>query len=192
MKRLEEEPDTYDDTFTNLTKGINLEVFEWVIENLEDKDTSILEVGCGTGKLSANIAKSKRNVIAIDQNIDMINIAMSKYPTDIEGTLLYQLGSFKSLPVEDKTQDVIISTFMLSELRPLEQQILLRNAWKALKNEGKLIIAAEFVPLGIWRLSFNVKRWIYRRKLRRLYTPILSTGCFMENLVIFSTNDTKP
>ena len=168
MKRLEEEPDTYDDTFTNLTKGINLEVFEWVIENLEDKDTSILEVGCGTGKLSANIAKSKRNVIAIDQNIDMINIAMSKYPTDIEGTLLYQLGSLKSLPVEDKTQDVIISTFMLSELRPLEQQILLRNAWKALKNEGKLIIAAEFVPLGIWRLSFNFKRWIYRRKLRRL------------------------
>jgi ubiquinone/menaquinone biosynthesis C-methylase UbiE len=168
MKRLEEEPDTYDQKFTNLTKGINLEVFEWILGNLEDHDISILEIGCGTGKLSANIAKSKRNVIAIDQNINMINYAMKEYPAEIEGTLLYQLGSFKNLPVEENSQDLIISTFMLSELRPLEQQIFLRKSWDALKPEGKLIIAAEFVPHGVWRLGFKIKRWRYRRKLRRL------------------------
>ena len=37
MKRLEEEPDTYDEQFTNLTKGINLEVFNWILGNLEDE-----------------------------------------------------------------------------------------------------------------------------------------------------------
>lgn len=168
MKRLEQEPDTYDENFTSLTKGINLEVFQWILDHLDGKDIEILEVGCGTGRLSASIAKSKRNVIAIDQNIQMINHAMSSYPTDIEGTLLYQIGTFKNLPVKEGSQDLIISTFMLSELRPLEQQIFLRNSWKALKTGGTLMLAAEFMPLGMWKVGFKIKRWRYKKKLRRL------------------------
>jgi hypothetical protein len=57
---------------------------------------------------------------------------------------------------------------MLSELRPLEQQIFLRNTWKVLKPNGRLIIAAEFVPSGFWKLLFKIKRWQYKKKLRRL------------------------
>jgi len=115
------------------------------------------------------MALKGNNVIAIDKNVQMINYAMKNFPSDLSsGKLLYQIGSFTPLPVKEHSQDVIVSTFMLSELRPLEQQIFLRNAWKVLKSNGRVILAAEFVPSGFWKLPFLIKRWRYRKKLRRL------------------------
>ena len=167
MRKLEEEPETYDSNFTTLTNGINLEVHDWVLDHLKEGKT-ILEVGSGTGILASKMVKNGRNVVAIDKNFQMINQAMLNYPSNIDGTLLFQIGTFKDISVPPNSQDVIVSTFMLSELRPFEQQIFLRNSWTALKPEGKLIIGAEFVPTGLWKVGFRLKRWRYKKKLRRL------------------------
>ncbi len=168
MRKLEEEPESYDSKFTTLTKGVNLEVQDWVLNHVNSSE-SILEIGCGTGSLASKVALKGNNVIAIDKNFQMINYAMQNYPNNISSeNLLYQIGSFTDLPVEICSQDVVISTFMLSELRPLEQQILLRNIWRVLKPNGHLILAAEFVPSGFWKLTFKIKRWRYKKKLKRL------------------------
>jgi ubiquinone/menaquinone biosynthesis C-methylase UbiE len=168
MKKLEQEPSSYDSQFTTLTKGINLKVQDWILDKL-NKPFSILEIGCGTGNLASKMASKGNKVIAIDSNFQMINHAMQNYPNEInQDNLLYQIGTFTNMPVEDKSQDLIVSTFMLSELRPFEQQIFLRNTWRALKPDGRIIIAAEFLPKGIWKIIFKIKRWRYRKKLRRL------------------------
>ncbi|MFX0042674.1 MAG: methyltransferase domain-containing protein [Candidatus Hodarchaeota archaeon] len=168
MRKLEEEPETYDSKFTSLTKGVNLEVQDWVLNQVNSSE-SILEIGCGTGSLASKMALKGNYVIAIDKNFQMINYAMQNYPNNISSeNLLYQIGSFTELPVDSRSQDIVVSTFMLSELRPLEQQIFLRNVWKVLKPDGRLILAAEFVPSGFWKLTFKIKRWWYRKKLKRL------------------------
>jgi len=168
MKKLEQEPSSYDSQFTILTKGINLKVQDWILDKL-NKPSSILEIGCGTGILASKMASKGNKVIAIDSNFQMINHAMQNYPSELnQDNLLYQIGTFTDMPVEEKTQDLIVSTFMLSELRPFEQQIFLRNAWKTLKPDGRVIIAAEFLPKGFWKIFFQLKRWRYRKKLRRL------------------------
>ena len=168
MRKLEQEPDSYDSKFTALTKGVNLDVRQWILDKIGNSK-SILEVGCGTGSLASQMALKGNNVTAIDINFQMINYAMQNYPQDLkEGSLLYQKGSFSNMPVEANSQDLVVSTFMLSELRPFEQQIFLRNVWKVLKPNGKLVIAAEFVPNGLWKLIFKIKRWRYKKKLRRL------------------------
>ena len=167
MRKLELEPETYDSKFTALTKGVNLQVRDWVLTQVGATD-NILEVGCGTGALASQMALRGNEVLAIDTNLNMINTAMKNYPTEKEVKLVYQIGSMADLPVNDESQNKIVSTFMLSELRPLEQQIFLRNAWSALKPGGKLIIAAEFIPSGFWKLTFKIKRWRYKKKLKRL------------------------
>lgn len=167
MRKLEEEPDTYDSKFTTLTKGINLKVQDWILDRI-NSDESILEVGCGTGTLASKMALKGNNVLAIDINSKMIDYAMRNYSTISSRELIYQVGSISDWQIEDCSKDVIVSKFLLSELRSFEQQLLLRYAWKSLKTNGRLIIAAEFVPSGIWKLFFKIRRWWYKKKLRRL------------------------
>ena len=166
MRKLEEEPETYDSKFTALTKGVNLKVQDWILERI-DTEESIVEVGCGTGTFAAKIALKGSDVLALDKNFKMINIAMKNYPQGQEVNLLYQIGSFTDWPIKESSKDVIVSTFMLSELRPLEQQIFLRNAWNVLKPDGRIILAAEFISSGVWKMAFKIKRWWYKKKLRR-------------------------
>ena len=79
MRKLEEEPESYDSKFTTLTKGVNLKVQKWILSKMDSND-SILEVGCGTGSLAAKMALKGNNVIAIDNNPQMINHAMENLP----------------------------------------------------------------------------------------------------------------
>ncbi|MFX1589525.1 MAG: methyltransferase domain-containing protein [Promethearchaeota archaeon] len=167
MRKLELEPETYDSKFTELTKSTNIKVHDWILERIKVPQI-ILEVGCGTGTLAKKMALKGNEVLAIDQNLQMINIAMKNYSSKEDLKLLYQIGSIHNLPVEDNSKDLIVSTFMLSELRPFEQQIFLRKIWKALKPKGRVLLAAEFMPSGFWRIWFKIKRWLYKKKLRRL------------------------
>ncbi|MFX1417960.1 MAG: methyltransferase domain-containing protein [Promethearchaeota archaeon] len=167
MRKLELEPESYESKFIALTKGANIEIKNWILERINTKE-KILEVGCGTGTLATKMAIKGNDVLAIDKNQRMITNAMKNYPSDVDLKLLYQIGDINNLKVEDNSMDIIVSTFMLSELRPFEQQLFLRNAWKALKSNGRMILAAEFVPSGFWKLWFNIKRWWYKKKLRRM------------------------
>ncbi len=167
MRKLELEPETYESKFTALTKGTNIKVHNWILERIKAPQI-ILEVGCGTGSLAKKMALKGNDVLAIDKNLQMVNTAIKNYPSEESTKLLYQIGSINDLPAEDSSKDSIVSTFMLSELRPFEQQEFLRNAWKALKPNGRMILAAEFIPSGFWKIWFNIKRWRYRKKLRRL------------------------
>ncbi|MEJ2295498.1 MAG: class I SAM-dependent methyltransferase, partial [Candidatus Lokiarchaeota archaeon] len=167
MKKLEEEPQSYDSAFTLLTKGVNRKVQDWVLGRIQ-QNNMILEVGCGTGTLAKKVALKGNSVKAIDKNVRMIKHAIESYPNEKDVDLLYQIGSYENLDVENNSQDLILSTFMLSELGPFEQQIFLRNAWSALKPNGRLIIAAEFIPSGIWKIHFKLKRWWFKKKIRKL------------------------
>lgn len=169
MRKLEEEPETYDSKFTQLTKGVNLKVQERILSLIKPGD-SILEVGCGPGTLAYKMSELGNSVTAIDRNPRMIRTAKKRF-ADVKNKLEFQVGSTDKWQIEDEAKDVIVSTFMLSELRPFEQQKFLRNAWKSLKPGSRLILAAEFKPSGFWKLIFKLKRWWYRKKIRRLRLP---------------------
>ncbi len=58
MRKLEEEPETYDSKFTSLTKGVNVNVHSWVLDQIQS-DQSILEIGSGTGSLASKMVSKK-------------------------------------------------------------------------------------------------------------------------------------
>ena len=185
MTKLESEPDTYEENFTKLTQGVNKEIQKWILEKIQPSQ-AVLEVGCGPGALALKIANKGCKVDAIDANIQMVKQAQTLTPSNPEASLKVYVGNavefqFHNLSEDDNigdpflnpTQyDAIISTFMLSELRPLEQQIFLREAWIKLHPNGKLILAAEIIPQGLAKIPFQMTRWWYRKKLKKLKSGI--------------------
>ena len=178
MLKLEEEPSTYEKEFTALTKGVNKQVQEWILQQVKS-DQLVLDVGCGPGVLALKMAEKGAQVVGIDQNPQMIETSLYSSAPKSEGLKLsvnFLQGTFRDMPPAgqlgdseegDGQYDIITSTFMLSELRPLEQQIFLRTAWNRLKDGGKLLLAAEFEPSGFALAGFRFKRWFYRRKLKK-------------------------
>ena len=169
MLKLEEEPETYEKFFTALTNSANKKVQNWILDRI-NPGMEVLEVGCGPGVLSRKISQKKAKILAYDKNLNMIMHAMKSLDPVFKDYIKFQMGSAIDLPEDLGKFDCIITTFMLSELRPLEQQIFLRYAWAHLKPDGRLIIADEFVPNGIARIWFSLKRLWYKRKLKRIRT----------------------
>ena len=200
MKKLEEEPDTYHTEFTKLTKGINIQIQDWIMNDIDSQDT-ILEVGCGPGVLAAKMAKKGCSVIGLDINPKMIVVAKNSVNLNNSKVQFFQgdaltlekistlhtqskfllKSPFKlSLPSTTSSDSIkddipsppsyskIVSTFMLSELRPLQQQIFLRNSWKKLQDGGEMYLAAEFVPTGMANLKFRLERWYFKKRMKRL------------------------
>jgi ubiquinone/menaquinone biosynthesis C-methylase UbiE len=171
MKVLEREPSTYEAGFTALTKGVNLQVQDWIVGRVQGGN-AVLEVGCGPGAFARKLAQNGCLVTAIDSNPKMIEQAKTSVPPAGTPPITFQQGTAQTLPAREGGYDNVVSTFLLSELGPLAQQLFLRAAWGVMKPGGMLYIAEEFVPNGIRRFAFAIKRWWYLRKLKRHRTGV--------------------
>jgi len=98
----------------------------------------ILDFGCGTGRLTQEIAASGADVLGIDSSPDMISVARSKYPS-----VKFEVAdgmTFRS----NEPFDAVFSNAVLHWVRPPEKAV--ESIAAALKPGGRLI--AEFGGKG--------------------------------------------
>ena len=72
----------------------------------------ILDLGCGTGHLTAHIAKSGAEVVGIDSSEDMVRVASQNYPN-----ILFEVADARSLPYVAEF-DAVFSNAVLHWVRP--------------------------------------------------------------------------
>ena len=94
----------------------------------------ILDLGCGTGHLTAHIAESGAEVVGIDSSDDMVSVASQNYPN-----ILFEVADARSLPY-DAEFDAVFSNAVLHWVRPPEAVI--ESVWRALRPGGRFV--AEF------------------------------------------------
>jgi trans-aconitate methyltransferase len=99
---------------------------------------TILDLGCGTGDLAHEIAKSGASVIGIDLSAEMVAAARAKYP-DID----FRVGDGENFSLEQPV-DAVFSNAALHWMRRPERVI--RCVWDALKPGGRFV--AEFGGKG--------------------------------------------
>ncbi|BCZ46819.1 hypothetical protein psyc5s11_28860 [Clostridium gelidum] len=75
------------------------------------------------------------NIIAIDQSIEMLNVAKEKYPK-----LKVRLGDFLKIPYSNKTFDIIVSTYAFHHLNNNEKSIAIKEMARVLEDNGKIVI----------------------------------------------------
>jgi SAM-dependent methyltransferase len=120
-----------------------------------NKYFKILDVGCGTGRHSIELAKRGYNVLGVDLSESMLNRAKEKALTE-NLSVIFQQHDARNLPFENEFDLAIIlceGGFCLMETDEMNFQIL-QSATKALKENGKLIFTALN---GLFPLFHSVK-----------------------------------
>jgi len=149
MKWLENSPEDYDRGIEILTLGRLKRVKEQIVHQYVRPDSRVLEIGCGTGTLTALMAEQGATVSAIDASLTMLAEAESK----IAGR---HLADHVTLEHMDVTRigdhfppagfDLIVSTLVFSELPPDVQRYALEACMTLLAPGGRLVIADEVIP----------------------------------------------
>ena len=94
----------------------------------------ILDLGCGTGHLTAQIAESGAEVVGIDSSKDMVRVASENFPH-----LRFEVADARSLPFKGEF-DAVFSNAVLHWVRPPEAVV--ESVRRALKPGGRFV--AEF------------------------------------------------
>ena len=110
-------------------------LLEWLAPHSAE---SILDVGCGTGQLSAEIAASGAHVVAVDRSREMVAEARRKFPQ-----LRFEVCDARALPF-DQEFDAVFSNAALHWIPEAEQVV--DGISHALKPGGRFI--AEFGGRG--------------------------------------------
>lgn len=110
------------------------EVFN-IATSFNKKHPNILEIGIGTGNLANRFFEAGHNIVGIDQSREMLNVAKEKNPK-----LKVRLGEFLKIPYDNKTFDIIVSTYAFHHLDDKEKIIAIGELIRVLKDNGKIVI----------------------------------------------------
>lgn len=125
-----------------------------------NKNIKILDIGCGTGRHSIELAKRGYNVVGIDLSESMLNRAQEKALAEkLNLTVMFQKYDARNLPFKNEFDLAIIlceGGFCLMETDEMNFKIL-ESTSRALKENGKLIFTALN---GLFPLYHSVKDFL--------------------------------
>jgi ubiquinone/menaquinone biosynthesis C-methylase UbiE/DNA-binding transcriptional ArsR family regulator len=99
---------------------------------------TVADLGCGTGQLSADLARYVKSVIAIDNSPAMLKAAQRRVEHDDLENVDLRRGDLEALPIDDACCDAALMVLVLTYLA--DPQPALREANRILKTSGKFIL----------------------------------------------------
>ena len=138
--------------------------FELVKASIRGKNRRILEVGCGTGFMSLELARMGHNVTAIDRDKYLVNLAERTAGTDpyrkTRGDLTFEIANFSTWPGRPGAYDVVFFSRVLHDM--LRPEKVLSKAREQLKDFGR-IVCLEY---GYNLMNRRSATWLYQ--IRRI------------------------
>ncbi|MDH3210956.1 MAG: methyltransferase domain-containing protein [Myxococcales bacterium] len=148
MRWLESAPHRYDAGMRWLTLGRVSRVHAAVAEAAAAKpEVRILEIGCGTGAITALLVERGARVTALDQNPEMLEQARARLAAAPPGAVTWierTASEIDALPAAGF--DAAVAGLCLSEMSAGERAFVLRELALRLRPGGALVAADEVQP----------------------------------------------
>jgi demethylmenaquinone methyltransferase/2-methoxy-6-polyprenyl-1,4-benzoquinol methylase len=147
MKILENRPRSYDRRINKASRGHIMSIKKAVVAELVPADR-ILDIGCGTGELTAMLAVEGASVEGFDIDAKMVEVAQEKIREEnLEKTVsIHRMGVEGMDGFPDSSYDAVVSTLVFSELSDAERHFTLKHSARILKPDGLILIADEVMP----------------------------------------------
>lgn len=160
MRVLESAPERYDRGVRMLAGGWIEQVYDRIAAEVAAPGQRIVDVGCGTGGVSLACAARGAQVLGLDLDAGMLEVARSK-PVPGEGSVAWVQASAAELEdhVEAGSVDAVVSCLAMSEMSTAEQDYLLNVVRSRLVPAGRLLLADEALPTPwMGRLGYRLAR----------------------------------
>lgn len=79
----------------------------------EFEDRSVLEMGCGDGRLTLGIARDAAHVHAFDPDADAIARARTTLPDELAARVTYDVASAKEIELGPQSFDLVVFSWAL-------------------------------------------------------------------------------
>jgi SAM-dependent methyltransferase len=140
---------------------IQTKVKNLLLQRMEDWDGKgkVLDIGCGNGPLSIQIAKRfpQSEVIGIDTwgtawEYSMAVCERNAAVENVDDRVRFQHGSAASLPFDDETFDMVVSNLVFHEVRDVrDKSKLIQEALRVVKQAGHF----AFQDLFLWKSVYG-------------------------------------
>ena len=153
MRFLESSPGRYDAGMRLVTLGRIDPLQEALAEAATPRPAArVLEIGCGTGAVTARLLARRAEVTALDQNPEMLaqaRLRLAGTPPEFLTLIERTAAEIDALP--RGSFDAVVASLSLSEMSADERRFVLRAALGCLREGGVLAVADEVRPPGLWR-----------------------------------------
>lgn len=111
----------------------------------------VLELACGSGRITLPMAQAGHRVLATDLSADMLAILSDRLSTDalqaVAGQVELRLADMTTFAADEKFKAVCLATASITLLDPDQQHRTLENAVSHLAAGGILIVSTDFITV---------------------------------------------
>jgi ubiquinone/menaquinone biosynthesis C-methylase UbiE len=133
----------YDSQPDNLMLALDEEVFSALLNEIDVKDSVIVDVGCGTGRHWKKIFDRKPGkLIGFDVSEGMLEMLRQKFPA-AESWLL---SNDELIPLGNESCDIVISTLTIAHIENAKTAI---TEWNRVLKTGGYIIITDYHPSAL-------------------------------------------
>ncbi|MEL7207836.1 MAG: class I SAM-dependent methyltransferase [Actinomycetota bacterium] len=100
--------------------------------------SSVLDAGCGTGRVALELAARGRYVIGVDNDADMLALAEAK-----SSTIEWILADLSTVDLQTDFDVVVMAGDVLNYVRPGDESMVVTNLAAHLAPSGRLVCGAS-------------------------------------------------
>lgn len=153
---------------------------------------NVLEIGCGSGNYSRQIARISTFLTAIDPNEEFIVEAKRQTPT---GNISYDVGSATKLDFADNTFDIVVFALSLHHIPENQMHTAIKEAVRVVKKTGYIVFLEPAMEGSFFdaEILFDACDGDEREEKRIAYKTIMESSLLkkakeMDDKTVFTFN----